>query len=237
MEANVQTQPKMSKKEKKAKGKVKMTPEEIAMRKAQAAAKKALKDINPVLSDMAMMNKNGMPYFCKDYATPVSYEEAQKRLNLILSQASEDKYSFLTKMCFCVVYKFEDAPNAEDPPKTEKAPDGEKEEIPMVQKLTILICTPKGCEKYDAENMNADKLYLDMLEKVFPDGPKFQQCLHDPDNKSHLTANLIVDSFMKEADNVCQFFRDYMKTTGIYVEEESDDEDMGQMAEDAGIEW
>lgn len=41
----------------------------------------------------------------------------------------------------------------------------------------------------------------------------------------------------KNIDVMIASFNGTLKTAGIYVEEESDDEDMGNMAEEAGIEW
>jgi hypothetical protein len=210
-----------TKKDKKGKGKVKLTPEEIEARKAQAAAKKGLKDIAQVLSDMTIMNKNGMPYFCKDYDSSLSYEDGQKRLNLLLSQTSTEKYSWISNMCLCIVHKYEITPDSDAP-----------EESPIVQKLTILMYIPSNID-----GVNVDDVYDEITKTVFPEGPSYDSVLYEPVEKAKLTADLTVGSCIKDADLVTQQFRNIMKDKGIYVEVESDDDDMGQMIEDAGIEW
>ena len=194
--------------------KPKLSPEEIAKRKAEAEAKKKLKDVNQVLVDIRQIQKNGIPYFCKDYDgkytekggnnVTVGSLKGNENVKLIRQQDG------IETMYTCVIYKY--MTDDEEP----------------IHKLTVLVTVPNDSK------ISINVLASELASRMQKENASNHSVIF---NENCCTIDFNVESFIKDADKLRDIYRNLMIELGIYEEEDDDDDDMGAMMEDAGIEW
>lgn len=194
--------------------KPKISPEEIAKRKAEAEAKKKLKDVTQVLTDIRQIQKNGIPYFCKDYEGKYT-EKGGKEVIVNAIKGNENvqlirQQEGIETMYTCVIYKYMT-----------------NDEVP-IHRLTVLLTVPNETK------ISSESLTAQLVDKMAKLGANMQSTVFSP---NCATIDWMVQSFIKDADTVRDEYRKMMIELGIYQEEESDDENMGDMMENAGIEW
>lgn len=206
--------------------KPKMTPEEIAERKNQAESRKLFKDVQPALGRIVIALTDAMPhcsFMMEDNLTP---ETMTKRLGLIRSAgSSEPKYKGVDELVLLMMSKSIKSRKDKDP---DEITDDITDEVDEPHSIEIGIYVPESRK----DVLTPDALYIAIMETI----PRDNLNKMTSDGQTYVST-VYVQSPEKMIDVMLTNFFTMLKKTGIYVEEESDDEDMGAMADAAGIEW
>lgn len=205
----------MGKKDKQ--NKPKLTPEEIAQRKVEAAARKALADVQPALARIVIALTDKMPHCSfivpNKESTPntgIDSETMVKHLELITSAGSSDKrLNGVDDMVLLIMSKtFQEGNNILEVGLY--VPNDQNDKV-KVNTLMATIIEDFHCPT-DGQMTISSKGVI-------------------------MSSSLHVESPDKITDQVLITFMTELKKTGVYVEEDSDDDDMGDLADAAGIEW
>jgi hypothetical protein len=197
--------------------KPKLSPEEIAQRKAEAAARKALADVQPALARIAIALTDKMPHCSfiipNNKKTPnigIDSETMVKHLELITSAGSSDKrLNGIDDLVLLMMSKtFLDDDNILEVGLY--VPNAHNEKININTLMATII---------EDFNCPTDGITANTAKGVI------------------MSSSLHVESPEKVSDQILITFMTTLKKTSVYVEEESDDEDMGDLANAAGIEW